>query len=310
MTSPKSRWERQCGAVSWAALVAIVLGVWLGASTAQAQIELSIQVPRRSYILYEPIVATVTITNNAGRDLVFEDSGSKQWFNVEVTTLDGGLLSPYDPDYKLHPMHVAAGQTLQRSIDLTPLFPIREPGTHRLRANVYLADLDRFYYSNYASFDLTDGKLLWEKTVGVPGSGDLRQVSLLTHELPDRLLLYARIRDLNGNTVYTTQSLGRLLLSGHEPEEMLDSHNNLHILHEAKPGAFVYTCIGLDGERLDQKAYTKAGRFQPILAKLPNGDVEVRGGQVQVAVAKAVGGNAPQPKLSDRPASMPTPVKE
>ena len=278
------------------------------ATTAQAQVEMSIRTTRRTYILYEPIVATITITNNAGRDLVFEDSGSKQWFNVEVTTLDGQLLSPYDPNYKLHPLHIAAGQTLQRTIDLTPLFPIREPGTHRLRANVYLADMDHFYYSNYASFDLTDGKVVWEKTVGVPGTGELRQVSVLTHDLPDKMLLYARVRDLNGNTVYTTQSLGRLLVSGREPEEQLDSRNNLHVLQEARPGTYLYTCIGLDGSRIDQKAYTKSGRGQPILARLANGDVEVRGGQIQVALATAVGGNAPQPKLSDRPASIPTAV--
>jgi hypothetical protein len=293
----------------WIALLAALLGGWMAASTAHAQVDVYISVPRRSYILYEPIPATITITNNAGRDLTFEDAGGKQWLSMEVTNLQGRMLSPYDTDYKLHPLHIAAGQTLQRSIDLTPLFPIREMGTHRIRANVYLADLDRFYYSNYASFDLTDGKTLWEKTIGVPGTEDLRQVSLLTHELPDRLLLYVRIRELDGNTVYTTQSLGRLMISGREPEEQLDSRNNLHVLQEAKPGAFLYTCIGPDGARLAQQAYMKSGGKPPTLTRLPNGEVEVRGGQVQVALAKGVGGALPQPKLSDRPAAFPTPFK-
>ena len=278
-------------------------------STAHTQGDVYVSVPRHSYILYEPIPVTVTITNNAGRDLTFEDAAGKQWLNMEITTSDGQMLSPYDTDYKLHPLHIAAGETLQRSIDLTPIFPIREMGTHRLRANVYLADLDRFFYSHYASFDLTDGKTIWEKTVGVPGSEDLRQVSLLTHELPNRLLLYARIRELDGNTVYTTQSLGRIMISGRDPLEMLDSHNNLHVLQESQPGAFLYTCVGLDGERLVQQAYSKTSTKAPILVKLPNGNVEVRGGQVQVAVAKAVGA-PPQPKLSDRPTALPTPVKE
>lgn len=305
-TTPSTGPRRWLNRTAW---LLAVFGGWLAAPAAHAQIELNLQVGRRSYILYESIVATITITNNAGRDLTFEDSGTKQWFNMEVSTLDGQLLSPYDPNYHLHPMHIAAGQTLQRSIDLTPLFPIRQMGTNRLRANVYLADLDRFYYSNYASFDLTDGKVIWQKTVGVPGEEGLRQVSLLTHELPDRLLLYARIRDEAGSTIYTTQSLGRLLLSGREPDAILDSHNNLHILQEARPGAFVYTCIGLDGARIDQKAYIKSGHNQPTLVKMADGGIGVRGGQVQVATAKAVPGSAPQPKLSDRPAGMPAPVK-
>jgi hypothetical protein len=305
MTLCKGRIRAARRLVYGMATLAALLGGWINA---HAQVDVYLSVARRSYILYEPIPATITITNNAGRDITLEDSGGKPWLNMEITNLEGRMLSPYEINYKLQPLHLAAGQSLQRSIDLTPLFPIREMGTHRLRANVYLAEINRFFYSNYASFDLNDGKLLWEKTVGVPGSEDLRQVSLLTHELPDKLLLYVRIRQLDGNSVYTTQALGRLMISGREPEELLDSHNNLHVLQEAKPGAFLYTCVALDGERLSQQAYTKSGSRPPMLAKLENGQVEVRGGEVQVAPAKGVG-SMPQPKLSDRPAGLPTPVR-
>jgi hypothetical protein len=290
--------------LSRAVLLAILLAC-AGIHAARAQLDISISLSRRNYILYEPIVLTVTLTNNAGRDLVLEDSDGKQWFNVQVSTIDGRMLSPYDPDYKLHPLQLPAGQTLQRSMDIGPLFPIRDEGTIRVRANIYLADLDRFYESNYASFDLVDGRLMWRETVGVPGSQDLRQVSLLTHELPDRLLLYARIRDENGPVIYTTQSLGRLLLSGNEPQHLFDSKNNLHVIQEAKPGAFLYTCVSLDGARLTQKAYTRVGRSVPRLVKDAHGDVAVRGGQIQVAPATGVGAPTPQPRLSDRPADLP-----
>jgi hypothetical protein len=309
MTSSPPRFHSRCRSGYWLALLTALIGGWMIGSSAQAQIDVYISVSRRSYILYEPLPATITITNNAGRDLTIEDAGSKQWLNLEITTLDGMLLTPYDPDYKLHSLHIAAGQTLQRSIDLTPLFPIREMGTHRVRVSVYLAEFDRYFYSNYASFDLTDGKTIWQKTVGVPGSDEVREISILTHELPDKLLLYARIRQLDGNTVYTTQSLGSVLTTGREPLEMLDSHNNLHVLQEAKPGAFRYTIIGLDGQRLTQEAYTKTGVKPPILAKVADGEVEVHGGQIQVAPAKGVG-PPPQPKLSDRPAAVPTPIKK
>ncbi len=86
-------------------------------------------------------------------------------------------------------------------------------GPHRIRANVYLADADRFYYSGNASFELTDGHVLWQQTVG-NGQGEVRQMSLLTHHLIDRILLYARVRDADGPNVYTTQSLGRVLTAG------------------------------------------------------------------------------------------------
>ena len=289
--------------------LALLWGCLGGVRQSEAQVQMELKLARRTYILYEPVVATVNITNLAGRDIVFEDVPGKQWFNVEITTLDGDLLPPLEPDYKLHPLTIPAGQTLRRQIDLSPLFAIRQQGQHRVRANVYQADANRYFFSNLAAFDLTDGKLFWRQTVGVPGSSDLRQLSLLTNQLPDKLLLYVRIRDEVGNTVYTTQQLGRMILGGPDPQEMLDRANNLHVLQEAMPGAYLYTEVGLDGSRLTQKVYNKASSGHPFLAKSDSGEVQVRNGQVQVAPARGVGGEgnaAPPPKLSDRPSGMPT----
>ena len=214
----------------WALYLILFGALLVSISTLQAQIQVDLKVSRRSYILYEPLIATVTITNNAGRDITLADEQGQQWFNVEVSRLGGDMVPPYSPDYQLHPLVVPAGKSLQRQIDLTPLFPIREMGTHRLRANIYFADLDRFFYSNYVTFDLTDGKLIWRESVGVPGTTDeVRQVSLLTHQLADRMLLYVRVRDENGNNVYTTQSLGRLVITGREPQEFFDRNNVLHV---------------------------------------------------------------------------------
>ncbi len=279
----------------------------------QAQVRLDLKMSRHTYIMYEPVIATINITNLAGKDLVFEDLDGKQWFNVEVSTLEGNLLPPHDPDYKLHPLTVPAGQTLSRRIDIGPLFPIREQEMHRVRANVYLAEANRFFSSNTATFDLTDGKLIWQQTVGVPGGAELREVSLLTHRLPDKLLLYARVRDERAGMIYTTQSLGRLVLAGLEPQALLDRENNLHVLQEALPGAYLYTEIGLDGSRVMQKAYVKSNSRRLFLAKEADGSVAVHGGEVQVAAAKMVGGDggpAPQSKLSDRPMGLPKPVQD
>jgi hypothetical protein len=206
------------------------------------------------------------------------------------------------------------GQTVRRQINLTPLFPIRQMGQHRVRANVYLDDAKRFFFSNYASFDLSDGKTFWRQTVGVPGTRDLRQVSLLTNQLPDKLLLYVRIRDEAGSMVYTTQSLGRMIVGGSDPQEMLDQQNHLHVLQEALPGEFLYTEMSLDGDRINQQVYVKTNSSHPFLAKSASGGVMVRGGDIQVAAARAANGAAvpaaPQPKLSDRPTGLPVQPKD
>ena len=298
--------RRPLPALRWVCL-SLACAAAFGAHRAAAQVQMEISLSRRTYMLYEPLVATVTLTNQAGRDVTFEDLPGKQWFNVEVTTLDGQVIQPYDPSYKLNPLTVPAGQTLKRKIDLNPLFPIREQGTHRMRANVYLADADRFFASGYATFDIAEGQLMWRQDVGVPGSNDVRQVSLLTFQRPDRLMLYARVRDgESGTNVYTTQALGRILSSGGLPQVLLDRENTLHVLQEAMPSAYLYTQISVDGERLNQQAYNKVGTNRPKLEKSPSGEVDVRGGQVQVAQERGAA-TAPvrEPKLSDRPAELP-----
>lgn len=240
----------------------------LGVITCGAQIQVDIKVNRHTYILYEPLRATVTITNNTGREITLADDQGKQWLNIEINHVGDMVIAPFAPDYQLHSLTIPEGQSLQRQLDLTSLFPIGTEGTHRVRASIYFADTDRYYYSNPITFDLTDGKLLWRESVGVPGSNDeIRQVSLLTHQLPDRQLLYVRVRDDNGGTIYTTQALGRLIMTGHEPQELFDRSNVLHVLHEAIPGTYLYSIINLNGERMDQKVYVRTGPTRPQLVK-------------------------------------------
>ena len=290
-----------CGLLACAALL-------FGARPAAAQVQIELTLARRTYMLYEPLVATVTLTNQAGRDITFEDTGGKPWFNVEVTTLDGQVIQPYDTRYKLNPLTVPAGETRKRKIDLNPLFPIRELGSHRLRANVYLADADKYFGSAYTTFDIAEGQLIWRQDVGVPGStASVRQVSLLTFQRPDRLELYARVRDgEGGNTVYATHPLGRVLSNGTQPQAVFDRANTLHVLQEAMPSAYLYTQISVDGEWLNQQAYNKVGSNRPRLEKSPSGDVELHGGKLQVAETPTAANSAVrEPKLSDRPTGLP-----
>ena len=294
-------------------LCVFVLGL---AGHAAAQIEIDLTLTRRTYLLYEPLVATITLTNLAGRDVTFSDERGKQWFNVEVTTQDGQVIQPYDRDYRLHPLTVPAGQTVKRKIDLNPLFPIRGMGSHHLRANIYLADADRFFASRYVTFDIAEGQLIWRQDIGVPGNTfDTREVSLMTFQRPDRLELYARVRETESGTVFASTPLGRLIMNGMLPQALFDRRNTLHVLQEAAPSAYLYTELTTEGEEvsMSQQAYLKRGTNRPTLSRTANGDVEVRGGQLQPKELPNVA-TAPlrEPKLSDRPAVLPgqTPGKK
>lgn len=267
-----------------------------------AQVQVELKLSRRLYITYESIYATVTVTNLAGRDLDLEAEGGKQWFGFEITQQDGNLLVPFDPDYKISPLRVKAGERVVRKLDITPLFPIRDFGQHRVRATIYVRELDKFFASNVQAFDLTDGRTIMRQTVGVPGSGELRELQLLSFQLPNRLNLYVRIRDRASGIVYGTQNIGRYLPVVNEPQTMLDARNQLHILHQAAPRTFLYTVIGLDGERIGQDIYTASPGGRPVLAR--NGaQVRVRGGQITREPEPGVMDDAPS--IGTRPPGLP-----
>jgi hypothetical protein len=113
------------------------------ATTARGQIQVDLKFKRLQYIAYEPVLATVTITNLAGRDIDLRD-GEQPWFGFEVTANEGRTLVPIP-----HPpepgLHLAAGSFVTRKINLTPLFPVADLGVYHVRANVFFADLNKFF---------------------------------------------------------------------------------------------------------------------------------------------------------------------
>ena len=292
-------------------------------TAADAQVQVDVKLRRRTFLPYEPIEVILSISNLAGRDLIFQNTDDKQWLDLQVLTADGEHeMAPSDPDFNLSTLVIPAGQTIKRSLNIGPHFTLRDAGGYRLRASVYLPEAERYFPSNFAAFDLSVGKTIWRQTVGVPpgdavtGGGGLRTLSLLTLRQPDRQTLYVRVRDDAAGITYTTQSLGRMLVSAEEPQVALDSSNHLHVMHLVVPRTYLYTEINLEGTRVTQQVFVgESARKHPTLARGPGGRVAVVGGQLQTGRAPgqdlAAGTTQPsaQPRLSDRPAGVPKPVR-
>ncbi|MDX2079905.1 MAG: hypothetical protein SFU53_03910 [Terrimicrobiaceae bacterium] len=282
--------------------ILLVLATTMGA-VAQVQVDLAIK--RSLYIRYEPVLATVSITNLSGRELRLEDDPRNHWFGFQVETTDGRPVPPTDPNYSNAALVLGAGQRISRTVNLTPLFPISEFGAYRVRATVYVADLRRFFSSQTQNIEITDGRVLWQKTVGVPdgqsGAGSLRAISILSHRLSQTTQLYIRIEDPDQGVIFCTHQLGRFLTFG-SPDIMLDQQNRVHILQNAAPKVFLYSKIGLNGEVLDRKSYNEFST-RPTLRRGSDGSVVIVGGQI-------IDPNAPKPEetlpgLGDRPVALP-----
>lgn len=275
----------------------------VGAANAQIQVQLKFS--RLQYIAYEPLIATVTITNRAGRPVDLHDEGGQPWFGFEVTGNEGQSIGPAGaPDSA--PLHIEASATVTQKINIAPLFAIQDLGAYHVRAHVYFADLGRFFYSPTKVVEVTDARPIWKQSVGVPDasgtSGETRVYSLMTNRFPDHTSLYVRVEDQSRSLVYATYSLGRIIASFDEPHAEIDRENRLHVLHCAAPRTWSYAIIGLNGQLISHSTLLET-RTRPHFKRSPDGDLAVVGGLTESAAARAAQNAVP--KLSTRPEKPP-----
>ena len=275
------------------------------APVASAQLQIELKFKRLQYIAHEPVFATVKITNLAGRDVDLHDGDGQHWFGFEVTAGESQLIAPVGPSLGEAPLHIAAGQTVTRKVDLSPIFAVHDFGTYHVRGNIYFADLNKFFYSPTKVFQVTDARAIWQRTVGVPDgqphAGETRTYSLLSNRFSDHTSLYVRVEDKTNGVVYSTYSLGRVIAFD-DPQVELDRANQLHVLHCSAPQTWAYSHVGLDGQLLKHSTFMQT-KTQPKLRKSPEGAIAIRGGILDQPVAPSAQNSAP--KLSARPPTIP-----
>ena len=281
------------------------LFVFAFAAAAEAQVQVDLKFKRLQYIAHEPVMATVAITNLAGRDIELHDADGQPWLGFEVAGSEEQPISPLNGANREPPLRIQAGQRVTRQIDLTPLYPVYEYGAYHVRTNIYFADLGKFFYSGTRVFEVTDARPIWEQTVGVPegagASGEVRTYSLLTNRFPDHTSLYVRVQNKDTGVVYATYSLGRTI-DFEQPQTEIDRSNQLHVLHCAAPRAWSYARIGLNGELLTHSSFMET-RTRPRLVHSGGGEVAVHGGMIE---APAQSSSNKAPKLSARPPGPPS----
>jgi hypothetical protein len=277
----------------------------LVAATVHAQIQVDLSFKRLQYIAHEPIQATIKIANNSGRDIDLRDDNGQRWFGFEINAAEGRLLAPLKTNAPEPALHVEAGKTVVRKINLAALYPVHDFGAYHVRANVYFTDLNKFFYSGTKVVQVTDARPIWQKTVGVPegiaGAGETRTYSLLSNRFVDHTSLYVRVENRDTGAVFTTYSLGRVIANG-DPQAEIDRANQLHVLHCAAPGSWAYSHVGLNGKLLVHSTFLET-KTRPHLRHTPDGSIAVNGGKLEVPIAASK--QSPASKLSDRPPASP-----
>lgn len=258
-------------------------------SNALGQLEVGLNLKRVQYVAHEPVIATVRITNRTGRPIEFQNGKGQPWFGFEITARDSQILAPMRAKPQEPSLHLEPGEMVTRKVNLTSLFPVQDVGAYHVRANVYFGDLNRFFSSATKVFQVAEGRLIWQKTIGVPegeeGAGEVRTYSLLSYRFPDHTSIYARVENRERGVVYATYSLGRLIAYD-DPQTELDPDNQLHVLHCAAPRSWAYSHIDVNGQLLGHSMFVET-KTRPRLRQAANGKIEVKGGQRDVSVVQS-----------------------
>lgn len=283
----------------------------IGFVPARAQIQVSLEARREwpFYIRHESVVATVKITNLSGRDLLLSDAEAP-WFSFQIT--QGGaenLISPRNPDYKLSPLEIKIGETLKRQVNLNELYPLSEYGPYKIRAAIFSKELGKFFTSPAVNIEMSEGRLIWQQTVGVPetmpNAGGNHRMQLLTLQSAQHVYLYCRVEDPETGAVLCCYRLGHTI-DNTKPQVQLDTTNTLHVLHLIGPKTYLLSQIGVNGEFQGRFNYV-APKTKPLLRRDATGRIEIAGAsRVETTpTAAAAAAAATGAKLSDRPPGLP-----
>jgi hypothetical protein len=268
---------------------------------AQAQLVANLRLSKSQYVAGEPVMATVTITNHAGRDITFRGDARSQWLDFIVKRSNGEAVTSIGRPV-FGTVVIKAGQTMGRQVNLAGIFQLADPGNFSVTAIVRLPNQTvEGTSTNRVLFNLNPGRTYWTQKVGIPGRpGQTREFRVLTFSGGQTSQIYAQVIEGRTGMPVNTFSLGDALLL-RKPMVTIDNRQRMHILYLATPTMWVHAQVDTDGKLADRKIHERGPRGDPQLITAPNGTVSVSN-SIPYDPAAAAAARRQERKLSDRPA--------
>lgn len=259
----------------------LILCLCAAASTARAQYVTNLTLAKDHFLTGEPVVATVTIVNRSGADVVVGGKGSRDWLQFEITETSGRRLAPITvgaPDA----VTLKAGGTTKHTVELSGGYSTADLGTFYMVANVLHPITGQFYVSNRVRLTITDSKPnLFDQPYGVPqgfpGAGRARRYQVILYRELDTLQLYCRITDERSSAYLATFLLGPVLMVA-PPQISINAQNNLEVFFLARPQIFCHAVITPDG-KLHRRTYYKDVEGNRPQLVMTQGGGQVVGGE-------------------------------
>lgn len=267
------------------ALALLLLAV-AGPLVARAQVGIDVTLDRTTYCLYEPVMATVTLTNFTGNGLVFGDREPERGeLTFRLQTGDGKRLLPdTDAGNPAGGLVLGAGETKSVKVLLNNVFDLQAEGDYTVAAQVGHSRLSQDFRSTAVLFTISQGRVVWTRRFGLPGSPEGKPITSRKASLylfPDRQRDQYALFLEDDQAVYGVVRLGPRI-SGSAPQCDVDALSHIHVLFMSRPRLVEYRIYDY-GLRLRQHRYYIADQSVPMLQRDPEiGRIMVVGGRPAV----------------------------
>lgn len=256
--------------------LAVVLGVLAPGGSLQAQVRATLRMSNTQYVAHEQVLATVTITNDTGRDLLIHSEGAFNWLDFVVKNSRGSSLTPL-AQKKFEAVNIPAGRSIAKTINLNGVYRVTDPGNFRCHAVVRLPGGRGNFTTNSSLFNVTRGKQIYSHRVGDPAARNVREFRLSIHTTTKKSSVYVHVIDIQTGRTIQAFRLGDAL-AYRKPKAISDRAKNLHVIFLTAPNIYAHARVSADGKYLGTDYYTPAPGAKPALATFANGDVVMAGG--------------------------------
>jgi hypothetical protein len=267
---------------------------------ASAQLGVNIRMNQSQFLAGETVLVAVTLTNHTGSDLILANNGRTPWLDMVVKRGNGEPASMLGKA-NFGAVKIPSGQTMTKTIDISALYNLREPGSYSVSALVRSGSDSNGFISNRLLFSCANVRPDWSQKVGVPGQpGKNHEFRVMNFTNSQKSLLYAQVVDCKTGVSVQTLCLGEALLF-RKPQAAVDRSQTLNVLYLATPDFYVHARIDVNGRFLGRDLHKRGDSGDPRLMTFADGSVKVAGSVLydQRAEAEARGKIR---KISERPA--------
>jgi hypothetical protein len=264
---------------------------------AKAQLAVSMQLDRQSYILYEHVFAKVTFRNYSGRGLIFgKNKGLKGRINFKIIGPDGRQLSPnrrFDASALLDGVVLNPGATSTVVVPLSEMYNLFKAGQYTVRAIISHPMLPTSYISDRKTsqngFSIFNGIPVWHREVGVPDVLNVNSKEKVKKRMVKILNFYDNNRKYYALMIEDPRVIYGVIriaedLEDELPQIQVDGLSRIHIFVQISAKVYSYFIYDLNCRLEEFAHYTLSpDGGAPVLVRDPKeGSVMVVGGKKAV----------------------------